>query len=449
MRSVTDPGRPRSREPAGLLSWGNHPRHLQAFDPLNWRDETPARLASVRARGDETIAFGNGRSYGDSCLAASDRVLLARPLDRFLSFDRERGVLAAEAGVTLDEVLRLIVPHGWFLPVTPGTKYATLGGAIANDVHGKNHHRRGAFGRHLSRFGLARSDIGRLVCSATENAELFAATIGGLGLTGVVEWVELRLARIASSEIEAVVERFGDLDEFFALSDELDHRHEFCVSWVDCAGRSAGRGIYSAGDFAAEGALRHETPATRSVPFTPPVSLVNRLSLRAFNFAYWHASPLWRTGVRSGYEPFFYPLDAVRHWNRVYGRRGFQQYQCLVPEPCARDAIRALLGAVAATGTGSFLAVLKRCGDLDSPGLLSFPAAGTTLALDFPQHPRLAESLFPRLDAIVREAGGRLYPAKDAHMAGEDFRAAYPAWERVEALRDPVMMSRFWQRVTK
>lgn len=433
----------------GLLSWGHHPPHPQAFDAANWRDDLPTLLRSARASGSTTLAFGNGRSYGDSCLAASDRVLLARPLDRFLGFDAVEGVISAEGGVTLDEVLRLVVPHGWFLPVTPGTKYATLGGAVANDVHGKNHHLRGTFGRHLLRFGLVRSDRGRLVCSPAENADLFAATIGGLGLTGIVEWVELRLARIASSRIDAVVQRFGDLDEFFALSDELDHRHEFCVSWVDCAGRAAGRGIYSAGDFAADGPLAYEAPPARTVPFTPPVSLVNPLSLRAFNFAYWHASPLWRTEARSGYEPFFYPLDAVRHWNRVYGRRGFQQYQCLIPEACAKPAVRALLDAIAESGTGSFLAVLKRCGDLASPGLMSFPAAGTTLALDFPQHARLDAALFPRLDAIVREAGGRIYPAKDAHMSGEDFRAAYPDWQRVEALRDPVLMSRFWQRVTR
>lgn len=431
------------------LSWGAYPPHPQSVEEVHWREALPARLGSLRRERLETLAFGNGRSYGDSCLAASDRVLSIRPLDRLLGADWAQGVIRAEAGVTLDEILQVCIPRGWFLPVTPGTKYVTLGGAVANDVHGKNHHARGTFGRHLRRFGLVRSDRGRCECAPDENRALFEATIGGLGLTGVIEWVELELAPIASSRIASVVQRFGDLDEFFSLSEELDPAHEFCVSWVDCTGRAAGRGIYSAGDFAAEGPLEYEAPPSRSVPVTSSRSLINPLSLRAFNFAYWHASPLWRTESASGYEPFFYPLDAVRHWNRVYGRRGFQQYQCLIPERDARAGIGALLEAISKSGTGSFLAVLKRCGDLRSPGLLSFPAPGTTLALDFPHGPVLAEKLFPTLDAIVREAGGRLYPAKDAHMSGDDFRQAYPAWERLEALRDPVLMSRFWARVTR
>ncbi|MEN9316013.1 MAG: hypothetical protein RIS35_2406 [Pseudomonadota bacterium] len=433
----------------GYLSWGAYPAHIQRADPVHWRGRLPDRLAELRNRGAETLPYGNGRSYGDSCLAASDHVLAMRPLDRLIAADWGRGVIRAEAGVTLDEILRVCVPRGWFVPVTPGTKYVTLGGAVANDVHGKNHHARGTFGRHVRRFGLVRSAEGRCVCSPSENPALFQATIGGLGLTGVIEWVEFGLVPIASSRIVGVVQRFGDLDEFFALSDELDGSHEFCVSWIDCAGRAAGRGIYSAGDFATEGPLEYEAPPSRSMPWTPPFSLINPVSLRAFNFAYWHASPLWRSALQSGYEPFFYPLDAVRHWNRVYGRRGFQQYQCLVPERDARAGIAALLDAIAKSGTGSFLAVLKRCGDLDSPGLMSFPAAGTTLALDFPQQDRLSSALFPRLDAIVREVGGRLYPAKDAHMSGDDFRRAYPQWERLEQLRDPTMMSRFWARVTR
>lgn len=432
-----------------LLSWGRHPRHPQAFDAANWREDLARLLETTRTLNRTTLAYGNGRSYGDSCLAASDRVVLTRSMDRFLAFDPETGLLAAEAGVTLDAVLRLVVPHGWFLPVTPGTRLATLAGAVANDVHGKNHHREGSFGRHVTRLGLVRSDRGELECSPHDHPLLFQATIGGLGLTGLIAWVELRLARIGSSHLRTVTQRFGDLDEFFALSDELDARHAFCVSWVDCVGRSAGRGIYSAGDFLAEGPLDYAPPAPRGVPFTPPVSVVNPLSLRALNFAYWHTAPLWRTEGQSRCEPFFYPLDALGDWNRLYGPRGFQQYQCVIPETDARCAVSALLDAIAASGNGSFLAVLKRCGALASPGMMSFPMQGTTLALDFPQQARLDETLFPRLDAIVREAGGRLYPAKDAQMSGEDFRAAYPRWIEVEALRDPVLMSRFWQRVTR
>jgi FAD/FMN-containing dehydrogenase len=432
-----------------LLSWGQYPHFPQTAHPCHWRAELPEALSTlVRAQG-STLPFGNGRSYGDSCLAASDQVLHLRPLDRFLQADWSTGILAAEAGVTLDEILALAIPRGWFLSVTPGTQFVTLGGAIANDVHGKNHHVRGTFGAHVRRFGLLRSREGRLLCSPQDNAELFAATIGGLGLTGLIEWAEIQLLPIRSSQIESTVERFATLADFFAVSDALDHRHEYGVAWIDCAakGRATGRGVYMAGDFAPDGALEVARPSRLGLPITPPISLINGLSLRAFNEVYWHKHPRRRQQQCLGYAPFFYPLDGLHQWNRLYGPKGFQQYQCRIPPAEAEPAIHALLSAIAASGTGSFLAVLKRCGAIESPGLLSFPAPGTTLALDFPQSERLATRLFPRLDAIVREAGGRLYPAKDAHMSGEDFRRGYPAWERLEALRDPALNSRFWTRV--
>ncbi|BAL22919.1 FAD-binding oxidoreductase [Azoarcus sp. KH32C] len=434
-----------------LRSWGNYPDFPQTPFACHWRSELPDQLASLRAESGSTLPYGMGRSYGDSCLAASDHVLHMRPLDRFISADWSAGILSAEAGVTLEEILAVAIPRGWFLPVTPGTKYVTLGGVIANDVHGKNHHRKGTFGRHVRRFGLLRSDVGRLTCSAVEQPEFFAATIGGLGLTGVIEWAEIQLMRIGASRIRSLTQRFNTLDEFFALSSELDARHEFCVSWIDCSatGSTIGRGIYTAGDFSDEGPLATESPQKRSIPLTPPIPLFNRLSLKVFNEAYWRRAPAARTSADVGYDGFFYPLDAIRHWNRIYGPKGFQQYQCVIPEPEARAGVHALLETIAKSGAGSFLAVLKRCGDIASPGLLSFPLPGTTLALDFPQSAQLEANLFPRLDAIVREAGGRLYPAKDAHMSGEDFRRSYPEWRRIEALRDPALLSRFWQRVTQ
>lgn len=435
---------------AGLLSWGRYPAFPQTPAACHWRGDLAGQLALAQREHSTTLAFGAGLSYGDSGLAASDHVLHLRPLDRFISADWTAGVITAEAGVTLEEILALSIPRGWFVAVTPGTKYITLGGAIANDVHGKNHHRRGSFGRHVQSFGLLRSDSGRMTCSPQQQPELFNATIGGLGLTGLIEWAQIQLIAIRSSRLDTVTQRFDNLDEFFALSNELDEKHEYCVSWIDCVarGKATRRGVYMAGDFANEGALEVETPRKLTVPLTPPTSLVNRMSLLAFNAAYWRKAPRHRTAERVGYGPFFYPLDALLKWNRLYGPRGFQQYQCLIPEAVVRDGVHALLTAIAASGTGSFLAVLKRCGALPSPGLLSFPRPGTTLALDFPQTERLAAGLFPRLDAIVREAGGRLYPAKDAHMSGEDFRQSYPGWEQLEALRDPALLSRFWKRVT-
>ena len=433
---------------APLHSWGRYPHAPQSGHPAGWRDELPGLLAQTAATHGGTLPYGNGRSYGDSCLAASGHVLHMRPLDRFVEVDWQQGRVLAEAGTTLAEVLRIAIPQGWFLSVTPGTQFATLGGALANDVHGKNHHRRGTFGNHVRRFGLLRHGEGLLTCSPSEHRELFAATIGGLGLTGLVVWVEIQLMPVRTSQIDSRTLRFANLAEFFRLSAELDHRHEYSVAWVDCLarGRAAGRGVFIVGDHARHG-TREIAPRPRlRVPLTPPLSLVNRLSLRAFNAAYWHLHPATPSTARRGYEPFFYPLDRILHWNRIYGRQGFQQYQCVIPEANAEAATGELLGAIADAGQGSFLAVLKRCGDIASPGLLSFPLPGTSLALDFPQGAELA-ALFARLDRIVRAAGGRLYPAKDAHMSGSDFRAAYPAWETLEALRDPTLLSRFWKRV--
>lgn len=266
---------------------------------------------------------------------------------------------------------------------------------------------------------------------------------------GIVEWLELQLMPIRSSQLEARHTRFASLDEFFVLSAEQDRLHEYSVAWVDCLarGRETGRGIYSCANHAGDGELAVASGKTLRVPMTPPVSAINGLSLKAFNHLYYQ-----RHGVgpeRMDYARFFYPLDRLLEWNRIYGPRGFQQFQCVIPDAAAPDALRELLQAIATSGRGSFLAVLKRCGDLASPGLLSFPLAGTSLALDFPQHERANRQLFARLDSIVSAAGGRLYPAKDAHMSGTDFRRAYPAWEQIESLRDPALCSRFWQRVTQ
>lgn len=433
-----------------LYSWGRYPHCAQEGHGCSWRSELPDHVAQIVAGHATTLPFGNGRSYGDSCLASSEQVLQMRGLDRFIEADWQNGVILVEAGITLAEILAASIPHGWFLPVTPGTRFATVGGAIANDVHGKNHHIRGTFGNHLLRFGLLRHGEQPLICSPTEQPELFAASIGGLGLTGVIPWAEIRLMSIATSQIDGTAVRFGNLAEFFALSAELDHQHEYSVAWIDCLAKGAdtGRGVFFVGDHAQYGSLHVDDRSRLSVPLTPPLSLINNLSLRAFNSAYWRVHPARRTPTRSSYAPFFYPLDGIGHWNRIYGRQGFQQFQCVIPDANAEVAMHELLAAIAEAGQGSFLAVLKRCGDVRSPGLLSFPMPGTSLALDFPQSRDLENTLFPRLDAIVRAAAGRLYPAKDAHMSGSDFRQAYPAWEQVEALRDPTLMSRFWKRVT-
>lgn len=431
-----------------LYSWGQYPKNAQHANSCSWSSDVSDTVRHLSTEYGSTLPFGNGRSYGDSCLAASDQVLLMRTLDRFIEVDWQRGIVCAEAGVTLAEILSISIPQGWFLSVTPGTQFATLGGAIANDVHGKNHHLRGTFGNHVQRFGLVREGREVITCSPNECEDLYAATIGGLGLTGVIVWAQIQLIPIRTSQIDSTVTRFNNLHDFFNLSAELDHQHEYSVAWIDCLakGSQLGRGVFIVGDHARYGSLEHCERAKLSMPITPPISLINNLSLRAFNEVYWRSHAAKKTRKITNFEPFFYPLDRIMSWNRIYGRKGFQQYQCVIPETVAERVMQELLSSIGKSGLGSFLAVLKRCGGTVSPGLLSFPMPGTSLALDFPQSSDLA-SLFTRLDAIVREAGGRLYPAKDAHMSGSDFRIAYPNWEHLEALRDPSLMSRFWKRV--
>jgi FAD/FMN-containing dehydrogenase len=382
-------------------------------------------------------------------LAESDRVVAMRSQDRFIEVNWATGVVFAQAGVTLAELIDLVLFRGWFPPVTPGTKFVTLGGAVANDVHGKNHHVMGTFGQHVRRIVLERSDRGKLICTPTENSALFAATIGGLGLTGIIHAVELQLRPVLSGMIAQRSIRFGALAEFFALSREHDAGHEYTVAWIDClaTGKAMGRGRYIVGDHAPRGYRRPARPGRIAVPVDPPFSLVNGLTLKAFNSLYYHRQ---RTSdVRSlvGYDPFFYPLDKLLSWNRMYGRKGFQQYQCVVPADNAEPVIGDILREIGRSGMGSFLAVLKQCGPARSPGLMSFPMHGASLALDFPQREPAIGRLFQRLDALVHEAGGRLYPAKDAHMSAAHFKQAYPAWEKIEAMRDPVLMSHFWKRV--
>jgi len=388
------------------------------------------------------LPYGNGRSYGDVCCNSGGTVLRTRDLDRFIAFDEGTGLLRAEAGVLLDDIIRVFLPRGWFLPVTPGTRFITLGGALTNDVHGKNHHVSGTFGRHVTRFELLRSDGTRQVCSATDNAGFYAATIGGLGLTGLVTWVELRMSRLPGSLIDVASQRFHGLDDFFVLNAAAERTHEHVVAWIDCLAREP-RGILMAGNHIV-GVSPAPTLAL-PVPFTPPVSLINRASLAAFNAAYFHRPLPARQTVHC--LSYFYPLDNLPHWNRLYGRRGFYQYQCAVPRAVQQAATAALLDEIHRSGQGSFLAVLKTFGDLASPGLLSYPLPGANLALDFPNGGAATLALFERLDAIVCEAGGRLYPAKDARMPGVLFRQGYPQWSEFSTFVDPKFSSNFWRRI--
>lgn len=430
-----------------IVSWGRTSRTRMQVARPNFVDEMLPLVKQGAQSRHGVLAGGLRRSYGDSCINDDGALIEMIGLDRLIRFDRGSGQIEAEAGVSLADILSVVIPAGFFLPVTPGTKFVTLGGAIANDVHGKNHHRAGTFGRWIRSLTLLSGDGRERVVSCDDSTGLFAATVGGLGLTGVITRATLQLMPITSSCMVTEIIPFGNLGEFFALSAESDVSHDYTVAWIDCLAKGGrlGRGIFTRARHASDGELRVATPGGPTVPFDAPGFLLNRLSISAFNEAYFRLAGRARRAVVS-YDPFFYPLDAVGGWNRLYGSRGFYQYQSVVPPAAAAEATAAMLQTIAEAGQGSFLAVLKTFGDVASPGLLSFPIEGTTLALDFANRGEATLRLLDRLDAIVREAGGRLYPAKDGRLPPEMFQSGFPALDQFKTHMDPGMSSTFWRR---
>ena len=438
--------------PQPYASWGRVIRREHLVARPRYRDELPGLIAATAEDGATVLGAGLGRSYGDSGLNPEGRLICGRALDRFIALDLDSGVLRAEGGASLDAILRLIAPHGWFLPTTPGTRFVTLGGAVANDVHGKNHHLAGSIGCHVRKIGLLRSDDGPLELSPDQSAGLFFATVGGLGLTGFIEWVELQLVRALSGFLDQEAIAFSSLDGYFDLVEDSNARFEHVAAWIDCtaAGSALGRGVMFRANWSPEAGLRAHSPRLKlRVPLDAPGWLLNPVSIKAFNSVY-----LWRQSARAGsrrtpYASVFYPLDAIGDWNRLYGAAGFYQHQSVAPPGAEREAVRDMLRVIAGSGQGSFLAVLKSLGPRDSGGLISFPKPGASLALDFPNRGRRTLDLLERLDDIVMGAGGRIYPAKDGRMSAATFRAGYPRWTALEALRDPLFQSAFWRRVTQ
>lgn len=420
-------------------SWGRYPQVESAVEELWWPREAGAREGCF-------LPVGLGRSYGDSGLLGRERgtMLSVVKSGRFLGFDEQSGVLEVEAGCSLDEILRWSVPRGLFLAVVPGTCQVTVGGAIANDIHGKNHHRKGTFGRAVEGFELWRGGESPLWCDREQHGELFEATIGGLGLTGVIGRVRLKLVPILGNGLVAQNSvRFGTLAEGAQALQALDGDYPYTVAWIDMASARMGQGVAMGGDFV-EGEVKEVSPRGLNVPFCAPNCLLNRFAIRGFNAFY---SATRREGlVKLGFREFFFPLDGIQNWGRLYGKRGFLQYQCVVPES-ELAALEELQRRIAQSGQGAFLSVLKKFGAKESPGWLSFPFAGWTLAMDFPNQGEVTLSMMKGLDEVVRAAGGRLYPAKDARMAGDFFRESYPRWEELEGLRDSRITSEFWERV--
>ena len=445
-----------------VRSWGNYPKvEHAAVIAQSWR-----HLGLPHATG-SMLPGGLARSYGDSCLNEGGTLVTTGRLDHLIAFDRTAGVLRCEAGISLAQILDLVVPAGWFLPVVPGTAFVTVGGAIANDIHGKNHHAAGSFGRHVRRFELVRSDGARIVCSPGENAALFRATVGGLGLTGLVTWAELQLRPAPSASFDVETIRMDSLDHFFALSEKNGVRDDFppagkssltpffeySVAWVDALAKGAdiGRGIFMRANHSGQtDSPPRVTPRERlSVPFDFPAGTLNRHSVGFFNALYHsRASSQWRRSHES-YGKYLFPLDAIGRWNRMYGKPGFLQHQSVVPRADAAAKLTEMLTAIADSGEASFLTVLKVFGDQPPAGLLSFARPGVTLALDLPMRGESTLALLERLDAVVRDAGGAIYPAKDARMSPETFRASFPNLGAFQAHVDPAFSSSFWRRVTR
>jgi FAD/FMN-containing dehydrogenase len=429
-----------------VFSWGRYPTTTHRFiHRPSWNDQVPGIMRDA-AEG-SLLPYGLGRSYGDSCLNDGRELVDCRRLNRILGFDESTGMVRCESGVSLSDLIDVFLPKGWFLPVTPGTRFVTVGGAIANDVHGKNHHRAGTFGADVRQIALHRSHDGLVICNAEQNSDMLRATIGGLGLTGVIAWADIQLKRVAGPWIDAELVPFESLASFFDLSRESDKRFEYTVAWIDCFAGKNMRGIFFRGNHATEGGEEVRRKRGLTLPFALPGWLLNRYSIKAFNAAYYKMHSARKGASVVPYDSFFYPLDSIGRWNLLYGRKGFLQYQCVIPENNV-EAVGELLERIARSGMGSFLGVLKQFGAAPAAGMLSFARPGITVALDFAMRGERTLALMRSLDEVVQQSGGALYPAKDARMSAALFEASFPRWRGFVPFIEPKMSSSFWRRVT-
>jgi FAD/FMN-containing dehydrogenase len=406
-------------------SWGNYPRYNATY-----HDYDPAETTSnFRVK---SIPYGNGRSYGDSCL--SEHLVGFKHHNHFLSFDMQQGLLSVHSGVRVEEILEVIVPQGWFLKVNPGTKLITIGGAIASDVHGKNHHIEGCFSECVNWFTLLLPTGEQLTCSRVENQELFYATCGGMGLTGFILDVEIRLKKINSTHITQHLYKTRDLQEtidYFETIKEIP----YSVAWIDtqATGKSMGRSLVMSGDFDTDGDLRYHPKTRLTVPFYFPSFFLNAATLKLFNWFYYTRVTRKSSVSRVHADAFFFPLDSINHWNRIYGKQGFTQYQFILPKAASYEGLSSVLKEISASGKGSFLSVLKLHGK-ENDNYLSFPLEGFSLALDFKLEDGVFE-LLDRLDRIVLTYNGRIYLAKDVRVSKEVFEKGYPNVEQFRKIR--------------
>lgn len=400
-----------------VTNWGNFPvveKEIKSEDSVD-------RIKDFVRNNNEVIARGNGRCYGDASL--SEHIFSTKRLNKFISFDRLNGIIECESGVLLSQILEIIVPQGYFLYVTPGTKFISVGGAIASDVHGKNHHAEGCFSEYVEAFSLLNENSEVITCSRTENTDKFWATIGGMGLTGIILSAKFKLKNIETAYIRQESIKAQNLDEIFKLFEESES-WTYNVAWIDClqTGKNIGRSILMRG----EHAFKHELPKKLQqnplrlkqkfipkVPFYFPDFMLNKWSVRLFNYLYFNKQKRREIKNFVDYETFFYPLDVVNDWNKIYGKKGFIQYQMVIPKAQGKEGMRKILDTIAKSGNGSFLAVLKLFGKENPLAYNAFPLEGYTLALDFKVNSKLTK-LVADLDEIVEEFGGRIYLTKDS-----------------------------------
>ncbi len=443
-----------------LTGFGRAGGTAAVLRPVRSPDEVAPLVEEARSEGRHLLPRGLGRAYGDAAQCAGGVLVDTRPMDRVLEIDPDSGVVRVEAGCSVDTLLRAVVPRGWFVPVTPGTRHVSLGGAVAADVHGKNHHRDGSIGSHLRELELVgASGVTRL--GPGRDAERFWATVGGMGLTGIVTEVCLALRRIETSRLVVTTERARDLEECMARLSDLDAQHRYSVAWVDgiSGGSRLGRSVITAGDHASlddldasdrSDPLSYDPRVPLAVPVTPPVGLVGRTTVRALNEVWYAKAPRRRVGEIQTIAQFFHPLDSVRDWNRAYGPHGFTQYQFVVPSSGSEVVRRALELLQRARLTPS-LCVLKSFGAA-SLAPLSFPMPGWTLAADIPVGGHAIGPVLDEIDGLVAAAGGRVYLAKDGRLRPELFAAMYPRlaeWRAVRDRDDPgrLFVSDLWRRL--
>jgi FAD/FMN-containing dehydrogenase len=417
-----------------LRAWGNYPK-VENEEHL-FKDET--ELCELVSKDAEYISYGNGRSYGDSAL--SENIINVKPHDYFLDFDEDNGLLHLQAGALLSDILDVFVPKGWFLKITPGTKLITVGGAIASDVHGKNHHVNGCFSECVKELKLMLADGNTITCSRGENAELFHSTCSGMGLTGVVLDAKIYLKKINSQFIDQTTIKTKNLKETFGAFEEYGSS-PYSVAWIDCLakGKSKGKCLLMVGDFMNDGDLDYKSELNLTVPFNFPSFTLNNLTVKAFNWLYYLKTFKRVSKQKVGIDTFFYPLDAIHNWNRIYGKGGFTQYQCIFPKKHSFEGLDEILEEISKSGKGSFLAVLKLYGK-ENDNYLSFPMEGYSLALDFKLEPGLFE-LLDRLDEIVKQYQGRIYLAKDVRVSKDVFESGYPKIELFRTIRKKYKMN--------